>query len=420
MPIEICLVHIQQAAHQNFFYILCGDFGFFSDGSYGVFITPIPILCVLPHDLPKVFIRIAALHRVSGAHGADVGVCCVHGIELLVVKERNTQGDIVFTGDRLAYGGWYYLIGEGHKEFIAEEIKDEDYYLLTLVAIAKELKDAELTEANIVLAAGLPLTWTSGQKKEFAAYQCALAIREMFMQKTQREINDAIIEEVLCTGTASIPAADIKIIRMIAKEYVDGIFRRLREHGYYEGTMMLYITGGGGCLVKNFGMETARRMWGDDYEIVVTTHLNTDNIHNHIVVNSVSFRTGRKFENHISDHYRLREISDAVCQEYGKSVLKNAKFYGGEKGAYWVHKDGGMTHRDILRRDIDEVLSRVSTYLLHRRWEFFRYFYFTFLANYVRIVYTRLCAVLSDFFKERQSYELLRRENRKRRHRETR
>ena len=66
------------------------------------------------------------------------------------------------------------------------------------------------------------------------------------MQKTQREINDAIIEEVLCTGTASIPAADIKIIRMIAKEYVDGIFRRLREHGYDEGTMMLYITGGGG------------------------------------------------------------------------------------------------------------------------------------------------------------------------------
>ncbi len=110
------------------------------------------------------------------------------------------------------------------------------------------------------------------------------------------------------------------------------------------------------------GMETARRMWGDDYEIVVTTHLNTDNIHNHIVVNSVSFRTGRKFENHISVHYRLREISDAICLEHGKSVLKNATFYGGEKGAYWVHKDGGMTHRDILRRDLDEALSKVSTY----------------------------------------------------------
>ncbi|MDD4494244.1 MAG: relaxase/mobilization nuclease domain-containing protein [Eubacteriales bacterium] len=104
------------------------------------------------------------------------------------------------------------------------------------------------------------------------------------------------------------------------------------------------------------GMETARRMWGDEYEIVVITHLNTDNLHNHMVMNSVSFKTGRKFENHISDHYRLREISDAVCIEHGKSVLKDAPFYGGEKGAYWIHKSGGLTHRDILKRDIESVL----------------------------------------------------------------
>ena len=58
-----------------------------------------------------------------------------------------------FTKNTLYYDGSYYLIGEGHKEFIAEKIKDEDYYLLTLVAIAKELKDAGLTEANIILAA---------------------------------------------------------------------------------------------------------------------------------------------------------------------------------------------------------------------------------------------------------------------------
>jgi hypothetical protein len=104
------------------------------------------------------------------------------------------------------------------------------------------------------------------------------------------------------------------------------------------------------------GMETARKMWGDEYEIIVTTHLNTNKLHNHMVVNSVSFKTGRKFENHISDHYRLREISDAVCIEHGKSVLKDAPFYGGEKGAYWIHKNGGMTHRDILKRDIESVL----------------------------------------------------------------
>src|SRR5574344_685240 len=102
------------------------------------------------------------------------------------------------------------------------------------------------------------------------------------------------------------------------------------------------------------GIETARAMWGSEYEIVVTTHLNTDNIHNNMVVNSVSFRTGRKFENHISDHHRLREISDAVCREHGKSVLEHSNFYGGEKGAYWVHKSGKQTHRDILKADVEE------------------------------------------------------------------
>ena len=235
----------------------------------------------------------------------------------------------LFTKDMLVYDGKYYLIGEGHKEFVPDKIKDEDYYLLTLVAIAKELKAENLTEANIIIAAGLPLSWVSGQKKDFAAYlaknrevsfnykkvdyhimieevriypqgyatiaefasamegvnlvcdigngtmnllymingspqsatmatekfgtyQCTLAVRELFMQKTQREINDAIIEDVLCTGTANIATSDLKIIRSIAAGYVQDIFRRLREHKYDESTMTLYITGGGGCLVKNF------------------------------------------------------------------------------------------------------------------------------------------------------------------------
>ena len=110
------------------------------------------------------------------------------------------------------------------------------------------------------------------------------------------------------------------------------------------------------------GMETARKMWGGEYQIVVTTHLNTDSLHNHFVINSVSFKTGRKFENHVSDHYKLREISDAICREHNKSVLENATFYGGEKKAYWVRKNGGMTHRDMLRRDINEALSMTASY----------------------------------------------------------
>ena len=70
----------------------------------------------------------------------------------------------------LSFNGKYYLIGEGHKEFAPDKIKDEDYYILTLAAIAKELKAEGVTEADVHIAAGLPLTWTSGQKADFAAY----------------------------------------------------------------------------------------------------------------------------------------------------------------------------------------------------------------------------------------------------------
>ncbi len=110
------------------------------------------------------------------------------------------------------------------------------------------------------------------------------------------------------------------------------------------------------------GLETARRMWGADYEIIVTTHLNTDNLHNHFVINSVSFKTGRKFENHISDHYKLREISDAVCMEYGKSVLKEADFYGGDKKEYWLKQKGNMTHRELLKADIDTAITQSTNF----------------------------------------------------------
>ena len=247
------------------------------------------------------------------------------------------ESEPLFTADMLTYEGRYYLIGEGHKEFLAEKTMDDDYYLLTLVAIARELALAELTEASVYLAVGLPLTWTASQKAEFAAYlsrneevcftykkveyririvgvkvypqgyaavaqmkgqmkgvcmvadigngtmnvlylingkpqagrmytekfgtyQCTLAAREEFMRRTRRELNDAIMDEVLRSGTADIREDDFSIIRAAAAEYVAGIFRRLREHGYDADTMTLYVTGGGGCLVRNFGKYNPDRV----------------------------------------------------------------------------------------------------------------------------------------------------------------
>lgn len=111
------------------------------------------------------------------------------------------------------------------------------------------------------------------------------------------------------------------------------------------------------------GKETARQMWGDRYQVLVTVHLNTDNIHCHFVVNPVSFKDGSKFQNKIGDHKELRKVSDQICREHGLSVLENSDFYSkGKKKEYWVHKAGKRTHRDLLRQDVDEALAKCGSY----------------------------------------------------------
>ena len=101
------------------------------------------------------------------------------------------------------------------------------------------------------------------------------------------------------------------------------------------------------------GKATARKMWGDKYQVLVTVHLNTDNLHCHFVVNPVSFKDGTKFQNKIGDHKELRRVSDEICREHGLSVLENSNFYGGHKKDYWRHKAGKKTHRDYLREDVE-------------------------------------------------------------------
>ncbi len=239
----------------------------------------------------------------------------------------------LFTKNLLVFENKYYLIGEGHKEFLGNKVLDQDYYILTLAAIAEELSTEHITDADVFIAAGLPLTWTIGGKEAFTAYltknpeveftykdrqyhirivgaavypqglsavapalskmnginllcdigngtmnllyivncepqagrmftekygtyQCTLMVRERFLQKTQREIPDAIIEQVIRTGDADILASDLKLIQSIIREYTDGIFRRLREHSYDENTMRLIVTGGGGCLIERFATLT--------------------------------------------------------------------------------------------------------------------------------------------------------------------
>ena len=76
----------------------------------------------------------------------------------------------IFQNNLLVYNGMYYQIGEEHKEFCAEKTQDEDYYVLTLAAIARELDGKGMNRATVHIAAGLPLTWVATQKEDFQKY----------------------------------------------------------------------------------------------------------------------------------------------------------------------------------------------------------------------------------------------------------
>ena len=76
----------------------------------------------------------------------------------------------IFSGSILEYDGKFYRVGEGHKPFVADKATDDDNYVLTLMAIAKELNIAGIREADVHLAAGLPMTWIRRQREVFRAY----------------------------------------------------------------------------------------------------------------------------------------------------------------------------------------------------------------------------------------------------------
>lgn len=78
-----------------------------------------------------------------------------------------------FKGDMVFYAGKYYVIGETHKTFVLNKDEDEDYYILTLAAIGKEMAREGMRYALIHLAVGVPLNWIAEQRDRFRDYLLA-------------------------------------------------------------------------------------------------------------------------------------------------------------------------------------------------------------------------------------------------------
>lgn len=109
------------------------------------------------------------------------------------------------------------------------------------------------------------------------------------------------------------------------------------------------------------GVEFASRLLGDRYEAVVSTHLDREHLHCHILFNSVSFVDGTKYKNTFKDYFGdIRGISNEVSRAHGLSVIEPE--HGGRHYAEWnAEAQGKPTVRGLVRQDIDAVIAGAYT-----------------------------------------------------------
>lgn len=110
------------------------------------------------------------------------------------------------------------------------------------------------------------------------------------------------------------------------------------------------------------GVEFAERLFGKRYEAVIGTHLDKAHLHNHVVVNSVSFVDGKKYHSSPGSYYfEVRSASDILCRENDLSVI--APQGKGKHYAEWKAENTGKpTIRSIIRADIDRLIGEAYTY----------------------------------------------------------
>ncbi|MFB9759579.1 relaxase/mobilization nuclease domain-containing protein [Ectobacillus funiculus] len=122
-------------------------------------------------------------------------------------------------------------------------------------------------------------------------------------------------------------------------------------------------------LANQMGQDLAREI-AKGYEAVVYTHTDKEHIHNHIIINSVSFEDGKKYQAHGKQAIeKVREVSDRLCLERGLSIVQEPAKERYHRAEYGLAKRGEMSWKDEIReavklaRDNSSSLQEMKTYL---------------------------------------------------------
>lgn len=124
-------------------------------------------------------------------------------------------------------------------------------------------------------------------------------------------------EQLFVTGINCTPEIAVEEMRLTKKHYgkTDKILGFHAYQSFVQGETTPEIA-------HEIGVKLAQELWGDRFEVIVTTHLNTNCLHNHLVLNSVSFVDGKKFYDNRESYALMRATSDELCREYGLNVLE--------------------------------------------------------------------------------------------------
>ena len=108
---------------------------------------------------------------------------------------------------------------------------------------------------------------------------------------------------------------------------------------------------------QELGLEFARRLLGERFEAVVSTHVDHEHIHCHIVFNSVSFMDGKMYRSDFKAYFGdIRGISNDISRENGLSVIE-PKGKGKHYAEWHAEQSGKPTIRSLIRKDLDAAIS---------------------------------------------------------------
>ena len=106
--------------------------------------------------------------------------------------------------------------------------------------------------------------------------------------------------------------------------------------------------------------------WADKflkgYEYILATHVDKNHVHNHIVINSVSYETGKKYLKNDKELKNIRDLSDEVLREYGLSIIEPKKENRNKSHKEWQSIKDNISWKDKIKIDINQTIEEVKDY----------------------------------------------------------